>query len=261
MKWKNPHRREEPPKSALAGSLLVHGVVVVGAAVLSLTAPDPIPFESYRIEIVSPPPAQAEVEQEATPVEELEIETPDETPPVEETPPPPEPEADPEPEETPPPEPEPDPEPEETPPAPDSTEVEETETTTAEEVEETAEETGEDIEVRMEGLRRDYPVYYENIVTQIRRCWRPPRNEGRRLSTTIYFVIKADGTVADTRFVERSGVASFDFPALAAIADCASGRFGALPADLGYDRLPIQFEFRPAGDDADGPSTSAPDAA
>jgi outer membrane biosynthesis protein TonB len=257
VKWKNAHRREEPPKSALAGSLLVHGVVVVGAAILSLTAPDPVPFESYRIEIVSPPPAQAEVEQEAAPVEELEIETPDQTPPVEETPRPPEPE----PAETPPPAPEPEPEVEETPPPPDSTEVEPAETTTTAEVEETAEETGEDIEVRMEGLRRDYPVYYENIVTQIRRCWRPPRNDGRRLSTTIYFVIKADGTVADTRFVERSGVASFDFPALAAIADCASGRFGALPEDLGYDRLPIQFEFRPAGGDAEGALTPTSDAA
>jgi len=249
MKWTRRDEREEPPREALVGSLLLHGALLVVAVVLALARPEPLVFETYQIEIVSAPPVQAEEEQRETPAEELTIDTPDEPEPVEEA------EApipDPDPEPAPP---EPDPVPEETPPEtpPDSTETE-TETTTTEEVEETSAEPGEDMNVRMEGLRRDYPQYYGNIVRQIARCWRPPRNAPEGLSASVYFVIRADGTVADTRMVERSGSSLFDGLAVEAIAGCASGRFGSLPADLGYERLPIQFEFTPARDDVDVPS-------
>ena len=239
MKWKNREAREEAPMSAFWGSVLVHGVVIVVAIGLSLARPEPLEFITYEIDLVSPPRAQAEVEQEAPPVQELEIDTPDPSPPDPEDIPLPDP--DPEPVETPP-----DPEPEETPPEtpPDSVP---TESTTTEEPEETPEETGEDIEVRMEGLRRDFPRYYGNIVTQIRRCFRPPNNLPDGLETTIYFVIRPDGTVTDVRFVERSGVNALDYGAMEAIGGCASGRFGDLPEDLPYERLPILFRFSPAG--------------
>jgi outer membrane biosynthesis protein TonB len=242
MKWKNRDAREEPPASAFWGSVLVHGVVVALAVGLSLARPEPLEFVTYEIDLVSPPRAQAEVEEEAPPVQELEIETPDETQPDPEDIPLPDP--DPEPEPTPP---EPDPEPEETPPEtpPDSVP---TETTTTEEPEEQPEETGEDIEVRMEGLRRDFPRYYGNIVRQIQRCFRPPNNLPAGLETTIYFVIRPDGTVTDVRFVERSGVNAFDYGAMEAIGGCASGRFGELPEDLPYERLPILFRFQPPGE-------------
>ena len=251
MKWSNRDGREEPPKSALVGSLLAHGVVGAVAVALSLAQPAPLEFVTYQVEIVSPPPAQAEEEQVAAPVEELEIETPDqpETEP-EETPPPPEPDPDPEPAEIPP-DPAPEPEPEETPPE-TPTDSLPTESTTPDETEETkeTEETGEDIEVRMEGLRRDFPQYYGNIVRQIGRCWsRLGRTVPNGLTATVDFVLTADGTVTDVRMVERSGSALFDGLAREAIGGCASGRFGPLPRDLGYERLPIRFEFRPPGQD------------
>jgi outer membrane biosynthesis protein TonB len=252
MKWKNRDTREDPPTSAFWGSVIVHGVVVAVAVALSFARPEPLDFISYEIEIVSPPPAKADVEQEAAPVEELQIETPDE-PEIEDTPAP-EPVA--EPPEIPPPDPQPEPEPEETPPdtPPDSVPTE----TTSTEAEERPEETGEDIEVRMEGLKRDYPRYYDNIVTQIRRCFRAPNNLPAGLVTTIYFVIRPNGTVTDVRFVERSGVNALDYAAMESIGGCASGRFGDLPADLPYERLPIQFKFSPAGELPGATSTASP---
>jgi len=247
MKWKNRDMREEPPKQALVGSVLVHGVVLVVAVVLSIARPEPMPLETFQVEIVSAPPIQSEEAQEEAPTEELVVETPDEPEPVQEETPTPIP--DPEPEQTPP-----EPEAEETPPdlPPDSTEVE---ATTTEEVETTAEESGEDINVRMEGLRRDFPVYYRNIITQVGRCWSrlQPRDSRDGLEVTVYFVIGADGKVVGRpEVVERSGSARFDGLAVEAIGGCASGRFGELPRDLGYERLPIQFTLSPGGEGAPG---------
>jgi outer membrane biosynthesis protein TonB len=243
--WNVRRRGGGPGRDSLLKSVGFHTVVLVGAFVATLRAPEPATFISYEIEIVSPPPQQAEQEDTPAPEsEELEIERPDEAPEPEapedavplpeaepeRTPP------DPEPEETPP-EPEPRPEPEETPPA------------ATEAPEEESEVSGEDIEVRMEGLRRDFPEYYANIVRQIQRCFRPPQGLPRGLTTVLYFVIRPDGTVTDLRFVEQSGNPDLDFEALGAVGDCAGrdGRFGPLPEDLPYERLPIQFEFRPSG--------------
>jgi outer membrane biosynthesis protein TonB len=219
--------------------------VVVGALALlaSLGPRQPNTFITYEIEIVSPPPAAVEEAEQNTAPEELVIERPDEAPdPVEaeeEVPPPdaqpeevlPEPEA----------EEEKDPEPEDTPPEP-------AETPAATEPEETSETGGEDIEIRMEGLRRDFPEYYANIVRQIRRCFRPPPGAPSGLQTVLYFVIRADGTVTDLAFVEQSGNPDLDFEAFGAVGDCAGqGRFGPLPEELPYETLPIQFTFRPSG--------------
>ncbi len=253
MKWKNRDTREEPPVSAFWGSVLVHGVVIAVAVGLSLARPEPLDFITYEIDLVSPPPARSEIEQQAPPVQELEIDTPDDPEPDPEDVPPPDP--DPEPEETPP-QPDPEPEPDETPPEtpPDSVPTE----ATSEDAEEQPEETGEDIEVRMEGLKRDYPRYYNNIVRQIDRCFRPPRNLPDGLETTIYFVIRPDGTVTDVRFVERSGANALDYGAMEAIGGCASGRFGELPEDLPFERLPILFRFSPARELPSAPTPSIP---
>lgn len=249
MQWTFRRGRGRPPRRSLVGSFLVHGGI--GALALATTLQQPMPptFITYEIEIVSPPPRPVEAPEDSDPapeVEEFRVERPDETPQPDETdalPPPdaepdPEPEVEEEPDPTPP-EPEADPEPveEETPPA------------ATDEPDEESELSGEDIEVRMEGLRRDYPVYYENIIRQIRRCFRPPPGVPAGLETTVYFVIRADGSTADEELVEQSGNFEFDFEALGAIADCAGkGRFGPLPDDLPYERLPIRFRFRPSGD-------------
>lgn len=240
-------------RRAFALSLLLHAGIFVLGWLSTLYQPEVIEFAAIEIELVSPPPTtQADVREVAA--EELVVERPVETQPEPEpepepTPPPPEetePEPEPEPEEPEEPEPEPDPEPatpaeEPQPPV----EEEPTPATTTEEPTEDATESGEDINVRLEGLRRDYPAYYDNIIRQIQRCFRWQGSGS--WETTIRFSIRRDGTATDIEFASRSGNTAFDFEAMGAI-DCAGqGRFGPLPDDLPYDRLPIQFNFRPTG--------------
>lgn len=229
-------RRSEPfDRRSLLASAGVHALLLLLAVASSLVARPPLEFVAYEIELVSPAPAvQAEVETPAR--EELVVERPEPAAPPE---PEPEPEAPtvetPEP---PPPEPQPEPEPAEP-------EEEATPATTTEEPEEEARESGAEINVRMEGLRRDFPAYYANIITQIQRCFRW-QGQGS-WETTVYFVIRPDGTVTDMDFVKRSGNVDFDFEAMGAV-DCAGqGRFGPLPDELPWELLPIQFDFRPRG--------------
>lgn len=105
-------------------------------------------------------------------------------------------------------------------------------------------ESADAMNIRIEGLKRDYPTYYNNIIVQIKRCF---RWEGTGSpEAELYFVINADGSVDDLRFVRKSGNPSFDFGAMGAV-ECAGrpDRFGPLPRDLPFDRLPIRFTFRP----------------
>jgi outer membrane biosynthesis protein TonB len=252
VEWGSRRGAERPGASSIFGSLLIHGVVVAIAVMATRRPPEPLTYITYEVEIVSPPPAAREdpVEDPAPtpPEEELVVERPEEAP-EEVAEAIPEPEAQPE-------DPEPEPEPEPEPPTPDPEpepdppEEEATEPPATDPEAETAEESGEDLEIRMEGLRRDFPEYYGNIIRQIRRCFRPPPGLPGGLETTVYFVIRADGSVVDARFVEQSGNFDFDYEALGAVVDCAGqGRFGALPEELPYERLPIQFTFRPSGED------------
>lgn len=241
-------------RRAFALSLVLHAGIFVLGWLSTLHEPEVIEFVTYEIELVSPPPTtQADVREVAA--EELVVERPVET----------EPEPEPEPEPTPPPpdeseptpEPEPEPEPEEEEPEPEPApptpaeepqppvEEEPRPATTTETPPEDATESGEDINVRLEGLRRDYPAYYDNIIRQIQRCFR--WQGSGTWETTIRFAIQRDGTATDIEFATRSGNTAFDYQAMGAI-DCAGqGRFGPLPEDLPYDRLPIQFNFRPPG--------------
>jgi len=235
------------PRSGLWVSGLLHAMVIT---VLFYTASFRAPtqqFETFQIELVAStvvpeplPPATEELVVETpapAPIEPPpEIPPPDPEPQVEETPPPPDPDPEPEPEETPPP-PD-DVEPQEQPPASQPDEVPS---------EEDVEETGSNVNVRLEGLRRDYPAYYANIVQQISNCFRPPRGNNR-WEAIVYFEIRPDGTVSGVRPVQRSGSQAFDLAAIGAVADCAGrGRFGELPEDLPYETLPVQFRFSPRG--------------
>ena len=66
----------------MAGSVAVHTVVILLAWWSSVAARPPLVFESYEIELVSPPPTQ--VAEEIQPAqEELVVERPDPEPPVE----------------------------------------------------------------------------------------------------------------------------------------------------------------------------------
>jgi outer membrane biosynthesis protein TonB len=224
------------PRRPLVFSMAAHALVLTVLFVSPSFAPEPMQFETFQIEIVSAPPeVVAEEEVPAAPEEEVVLETPDPEPPSETPPPPPVEEERPEPE----PEPE-APKPEPTPPS----RPEEPKPTTTTPPEERRPDAGADMNVRLEGLRRDYPAYYANIIRRIRDCFRPPRGE---FTAVVYFEIRSDGTVSERRLVERSGNPTFDYAALGAIECAGDGRLGPLPEDLPYERLPVQFTFEPRG--------------
>ena len=218
----------------------LHGCLFTLAFFTSLVDRSPMEFVTYEIEMVSPPPAvQAEIQPA---MEELVVERPEPTQPIEE-----EPEQEVVPIEEPD-DPEPEPSPEEDRPTEELTEVEEEETppSAPDPPPDEIDESGEGINVRLEGVRRDYPAYYNNIIRQIFNCFR--WRGGGSWEATVFFMIEREGTVAEMRFLSRSGSTAFDFEAIGAVECAGQGRFGQLPDDLPYDRLPVQFDFRPPGE-------------
>jgi outer membrane biosynthesis protein TonB len=222
------------------GSAAVHVLAFALAIWASMSDPPVLNAITYQIDIVSPPATSPDPVEDVPPEpeEELVVEEPDPEPVVEEEEAIIEPEPEPEEVEVPESEPEPPPaptEPEEEPREPAATEVAETE------------QSGEDLRVRMEGLQRDFPVYYENIIVQIRRClrWQGPPN----LDAQVYFVIRRDGTVdgRDLDITRESGNIRFDYAAMAAVECAGQGRFGPLPDELPYDQLPVLMNFQPPG--------------
>lgn len=221
--------RERPGKKQLYASAGLHVAAVLGAFLAQVSGRDFPEFQTIQVTLVSPPPAAEAPEPEPVVEEEVVVETPEPVP-VEE--PPPVVEEERREEERPAPTP--------TPPPPEP----EPETGTPEPSEEIS---GEDLNIRMEGLRRDFPEYYGNIIRQIQRCFEY-RGSGR-LETSIIFYISRDGTVAGSSidFYERSGNVNFDYAAMGAVECAGNGRFGPLPEELGLDRLPILFTFKPRG--------------
>ena len=221
-------------------SVGLHGCLFTLAFFTSLVDRSPMEFVTYEIEMVSPPPAvQAEIQPA---MEELVVERPEPTRPIEE-----EPEQEVVPIEDPD-DPEPEPSPEEDRPTEELTEVEEEETppSAPDPPPDEIDESGEGINVRLEGVRRDYPAYYNNIIRQIFNCFR--WRSGGNWEATVFFTIEREGTVTDMRFMSRSGSTAFDFEAIGAIECAGQGRFGQLPDELPFDRLPVQFDFRPPGE-------------
>ena len=224
-------RRDRPQKKQLFASMGVHVVAVIVAWAAQLSTIDPTDFATIQINLVSPPPAQEAPEPAPAVEEEVVVETPE--PVLEEEPPPVV--------EDRPVEERPEPTPTPTPPEPEPVEE-------PGDPEPSDELSGEDLNIRMEGLKRDYPEYYGNIIRQIRRCFGVFQGPGS-LRTEVLFYINQDGTVdgGSIEFYSRSGNFNFDIQAMGAV-ECAGGRFGPLPEDLGWDRLPVLFEFRPSGE-------------
>ena len=228
--------QERPGKKSFFASAGVHVAAAVLAFGVQVSEPDPPPFTAIEIQLVSPPPILEAPEPQPVVEEDVVVETPE--PVVDEEPPPVVDEVEdveerPTPTPTPPP---PDPEPEEEQGDPDPSETL----------------SGEDLNVWMEGLTRDYPEYYGNIVRQIRRCFE--YRGGGRLETEIVFYISRDGTV-DGRTIDfqaMSGNMNFDYAAMGAVECAGTGRFGPLPEEMGFDRLPILFTFKPIGQMAPG---------
>ena len=222
-------------RRAMTLSLGLHILLLGGLWFSTFYQSPELEFIAYEIELVSPPPAeQAEEEEFAT--EEVVIEQPEPEP----VPPEPEPEE----EEVAVEEPAPEPEPSEPPPEVDEEEV--SGVTTEEPPEEEPAETGEDLNVRLEGLRRDYPEYYNNIIRQIQRCFRPPSGGGG-FETTVVFTVGRDGLARDIDFSTRSGNIAFDLQAMGAVECAGQGNFGQLPQDYLYDAVRVNFAFRPPG--------------
>ncbi len=228
--------RQTIGKGPVIGSAFVHTEAIFLAWWVS-AAPTPVPdFIAFEIELISPPAAELG-EPTMAPPEELVIERPtDPVPePQEETPPPAIEE------EAPVDEP---PEPEATVAPPDVELVDEPEPPTSPNPDPDVETPGEDLNVRMEGIRRDYPEYYNNIIRQMQRCFQWRGEVGLR--ATVYFVINRDGSVSDVDILEQSTSIGFDIEAMGA-AECAgsNNRLGALPEDLPFDQLPIVFKIDP----------------
>lgn len=205
------------PPSAVAGSVVLHALLVVAllTASVSFAAPPAQP-ETYRVRLVAAAAREAPQRLKPSPPEVAEEEN---------KPPPPEPEAKPEVkrptviEETPPPLPS-------TAPA------------------KAPEEGDEVVNVQLDGAVFAYPEYLDNIIRQILRYWRPP-TDSRRLRAELVFVIEKDGSVEEIEWSKRSGDMAFDLEARGAIE--AAGRakaFGRVPGS--YERLRVSFFFDPA---------------
>ena len=237
-------RRQAVGRSPVIGSAFVHTVAIFLAWWTSAIPPEIPDFVVYEIELISPTAAELG-ERTTPPPEELVIERPtdpvpepeEETPPVvveEEAPP----------EEA--------PQPEETVAPPDVEPVEDPTPPTSPDPDPDVETPGEDLNVRMEGIRRDYPEYYNNILRQMQRCFRWRGEEDLR--ATVYFVIDRDGSVSEVDILESSRSIAFDIEAMGA-AECAGSRnrLGPLPEALPFDRLPIRFYFEPRARRGFGP--------
>ena len=229
-------RHQSIGKGPVLGSAIVHTAAILLAWWTSAATSEIPDFVVFEIELISPPAAELG-ERTTPPPEELVIETPlDPVPePQEETPPPVIEE------ETPVEEP---PQPEETPAPPDVEPVVDPVAPTSPNPDPDVETPGEDLNVRMEGIRRDYPEYYNNILRQMQRCFRWRGDEDLR--ATVYFVIHRDGSVDGVDILESSRSIAFDIEAMGA-AECAGSRdrLGPLPEALPFDRLPVVFYFEP----------------
>lgn len=232
-------------KAALASIVLHSAFLGVAWTSALMHRPPDVQFLTFEIDLVSPPPA-VQAPERAPAREEVVVERPRPEP----TPPPPEPDQPTIQPERPPPRPTPEPQrreperqPDPEPPEPDP------EPAPAASPDPPPEEppptSGEGLNVRMEGLRRDFPAYYENIIRQIQRCFRWQGSQG--WNAQVYFVIRRDGTVRDLEFRSRSGNTGFDFEAMGAVECAGQGRFGPLPEELPYESQPVLFDFRPIG--------------
>jgi outer membrane biosynthesis protein TonB len=239
-------RRADPfDAKAMALSIALHAGIFALAWLSRYHRPAEIEFLTFEIELVSPQPA-VQAEEPTTPRQQLVVERPEPEPappepePAQPTLEPDRPLPEPEPE---PPRREPEPQPEPVPPQPDPEPA--PAATPEPPPEEPPPTSGEGLNVRIEGLRRDYPEYYNNIIRQIQRCFRWQGGGG--WSAQVYFVIRRDGTVRDLEFMSRSGNTAFDFEAMGAVECAGQGRFGPLPEDLPYESQPVLFDFRPIG--------------
>jgi outer membrane biosynthesis protein TonB len=227
--------RGRPGGKAFAVSAGLHAVLLVPLVVFART-PEPIEFETVRVNLTMEPPADvAETPEPAAPLPQPEPEPEPEPEPV--------PEAEPEVEEEPPPEPEPreierpetekPPETPETPPAPQPSEN--PPATNA---------GGDEMNLSTEGREFPYPDYIENVIVQVKRYFR--WDGDTRPKGVVYFEILADGAVRNIRMARASGNFRFDLAVQGAVETAGNrGAFGPLPEGYVASSLPVQIEVEP----------------
>lgn len=227
--------RRGPGWRAIGLSALIHGVLVV--PMLFARPTQPIEFETIRINLVSPPPADVvdpepaspQLAPEPEPEPEQVAPTPEAT--VEETPPERPPEEDIERPET---ERPPETPPERTPPA----------TTEPSDPADTAAAGGEGLNIQTEGREFPYPEYLSNVIIQVHRYFRWSGDDHPR--GVIYFEILRDGSVRNIRMARSSGNIRFDFAVQGAVETAGNrGAFGPLPDGFAAPTLPVQLEVEP----------------
>ena len=99
--------------------------------------------------------------------------------------------------------------------------------------------------VRTEGVEFPFPGYLRNLVAQVYRRWRPPAGN-TDLEAEVIFFVHRDGTITGLQFVRRSGSFAFDLEAQGAVEAAArASAFGPLPQGYGPDVLPVSFFFSP----------------
>lgn len=227
--------RRRPGGRAFLASAIVHAALLVPLVVLA-RPPEPMDFETVRVNLVSPPPADA-AQTDAEPAPTPPAPEPE---PVQEQP---EPEAE-EPErEEPPPEPPPEnverprTERPETPPAqqPEPRQTEEApEAPTG----------GDDLNIATEGREFPFPDYLANVIVQVKRYFR--WNDDSHPQGVIYFEILPDGNVRNLRMARSSGNIRFDFAVQGAVETAGNrGAFGPLPDAYAGSFLPVQLEVEP----------------
>ncbi len=99
--------------------------------------------------------------------------------------------------------------------------------------------------IKTEGVDFPFPGYLRNLVAQVYRRWRPPSGNAD-LDAEMLFFVHRDGTISGLQFVRRSGSFAFDLEAQGAVEAAArANAFGTLPAGYGPDVLPVSFFFKP----------------
>jgi outer membrane biosynthesis protein TonB len=247
-------RNDRPGAGSFLASIGFHAAIGVAIWLSTVIAPDPVLYQSFAVELFSPPPSVEAAEMQLGTPDELVIETPVEAPPQPPAP-------DPKPAaEAPAPRPEPprptQPQRAATAPRPDPDSANRGRVSAGPGAV-AGSPGGENINIRMEGLRRDFPEYYQQIVLQISRCFSRERTSGTTNTAVVSFSIMRDGSITEIRLASRSPNMNFNLQAMGAI-ECAGSpppgapagsprRIGPMPADMPYDRLPVQFTFSPQG--------------
>ena len=217
------HREREErkvPRSAVGGSLVLHGIVALLLVQAARSAGAEPPPPTYRVRLVAASAPDAPEREKPVPARVAE---------EQKRPPPPQPTEEKKPKVK----------------APTQTEKKPPETKPSKEPAR-SEEKGEDaVNVQLDGATFAYPDYLQNIIRQVYRYWRPPTG-GRALRAEISFVIHRDGTVSGIDWVRRSGDLSFDLEARGAVEAAGKARaFGSLPKGYPRDRLRVSFFFDP----------------